>query len=78
MIIHSVAPIERLTEKRPVADCRCVGCGSGYIEAAADSSGRMTVRRLCSTDPADYLDPANAPGSAYRPAKAHKNITRFY
>ena len=36
--------------------CECVRVGNGY-----------TVRRVLSTDPADYLDPALAPGTAVYP-----------
>ena len=62
MLIHSVMPIDALLPEAERPKTVTVPMGTGFAEGIL-SDGKLTVTRLESTNPSDYLDPAKAPGS---------------
>lgn len=50
------------------APAREVTAGHRRILLAAAADGSLTIRRLISTDPADFLDPRLQPGLGWPPA----------
>lgn len=78
MILHTVVSASLLLPQEPAPQGRAVPAGGGYLGLSMGPDGRERVQSLCSTDPADYLNPEFAPGAAYRPHSPHKVRTRFY
>ena len=66
MIIHSITPVEHLTEQPGATQAAVRQINGGYIEGQETPHG-FQATRLCSTNPALYLKNEYTPGSILRP-----------
>ena len=65
MLIHSVTPIHLLTEQPEIPALEQKLVAGGYVEGSQTRQG-FVLSRLCSTNPADYLDGGFAPGQVLK------------
>lgn len=68
MSIHSILPPEAYQEEQPLPRGVEKPCPYGFVDCQSLPDGRLRIRRIISTDPAAYLDPAFAPGEIFQPA----------
>ena len=68
MCIHSILPVEAYQEAAPQPQAVCKSCRYGFVDCVTDPDGRYRVRRVISTDPAAYLDPAFQPDQSFYPS----------
>ncbi len=62
MVLYTNQPYELIfPEKR--AEIRDISVPGGVLETLRCSNGSMRIRRLISTDPRAYLNPAYSPGA---------------
>lgn len=62
MIVHSVMPIDALLPQPQPPKLTVIPWNGGFLEGSV-ADGMITVSRLESTNPADYLNGALMPGS---------------
>ena len=62
MLIHSIAPMQMLSEPDPILPTEIRNIPGGYIEVCKTSTG-FTMSRLFTTDPAMYLMDDYSPGT---------------
>ena len=67
MSIHSILPPEAYQEEQPRPHGVEKTCPYGFVDCLSLPDGRLQIRRIISTDPAAYLDPAFAPGEIFLP-----------
>ena len=73
MILHTILPMEEIfPQKLPEIQLKRInGC---LCECIQGETGRLTVSRLISTDPADYLRPEFFPGAQAIKEDSEDNI----
>ncbi|MBP1581242.1 MAG: hypothetical protein J6A26_02430 [Oscillospiraceae bacterium] len=71
MLIHSVMMLDALLPPQEPPSCSLQPLGNGWVEGV-EQNGQMTVRRIISTNPADYLKPEYMPGQLFVPSRRKK------
>ena len=61
MLIHSVTPVHLLIEQPEIPALEQRLIAGGYLEGGRTEQG-FVLSRVCSTNPADYLNGGFAPG----------------
>ncbi len=70
MLIHSIMAHNAIFPQEPIQTC-AIQVGSRWLEGTLEN-GQMTLNRLISTDPADYLN------SQWQPGKRIGNHNKQY
>lgn len=71
MLIHSITAHNLLLPPQELSPSEFRPWRKGWVEGE-EQNGQFCIRRLISTDPADYLNPAYAPGQILPPQSQHK------
>lgn len=64
MIIHSIVPVDFLTEQPVLPVCTLKQFKGGMVEGIKTEQG-FVINRIISTDPSIYLNPKYAPGQIF-------------
>ena len=65
-MIHTILPPEALQPQTPLPSSEWIQCPEGWVQAIRGAEGGLTVRSICSTDPAAYLKETLQPGQPFR------------
>ena len=65
-MIHTILPQEALLPQQPPPPTEWLPCPEGWVQAIRGAEGGLTVRSICSTDPAVYLKETLQPGQPFR------------
>ena len=64
-MIHTILPPEALQPQTPLPASEWIQCPEGWVQAIRGAEGGLTVRSICSTDPAAYRKETLQPGQPF-------------